>query len=127
MNLDRNTPIEFLNLTPHDVNVLDENNEVIVTFVSIAHPEFPVRLPVNTEDLGYFDVGPARVFEGETQVNLVRNTYGQIENLPEPRPNTLFIVSSVVHAHSERADLVVPSPLVRDDTGRVIGCEGFAL
>ena len=123
MKLNRNEAVRFVNLTSHDVHILDEDNNVLLIFPSVADPEAPVRLPVISEDLGDFGVASET-----TPVRLIRNSYGDVENLPEPRPNTLFIVSSVIQSQTNhRADLVVPSPQVRDAEGNVIGCRGFAL
>lgn len=55
-------------------------------------------------------------------------SYGQVENLPEPEENTILIVSALVaQALPERQDLAWPFPLLRDETGRVVGASGLAV
>lgn len=47
--------------------------------------------------------------------------------LPEPRAGTVFITSRVVAEHfPERADLVWPDGLVRDERGEVVADRRFA-
>ena len=136
-----NQMITFINLTEHNVNVLGDDNEVLVTFYpALNADDNPVRVPMKSEDLGYFDVDCTNAHVGEiadtgdeetgpnAQVAIVRTTYGSVENLPAPQPETLYIVSSMIQANCpERRDLVVPAPLVRDEKKRIIGCQGFSL
>ena len=59
-------------------------------------------------------------------IQLYSRSFGQVIDLPEPRLNTLFIVSALVlEAAKERKDLLAPGELVRDDKGRPIRCKGF--
>ena len=49
-------------------------------------------------------------------------------DLPDPQPNTVFIVSLPVKSHpavKKRQDVWAPGDLVRDEEGRPIGCIGF--
>jgi hypothetical protein len=53
--------------------------------------------------------------------------YGQVEGLPDPEPNTFYIVARLVlQACPNRKDLLAPGELVRDANGTVIGCKGFS-
>ena len=101
----------FINLTPHAVNVV---------------------LP-NGEELVIISTGIARVAETTTQIGeldgipLFKSTYGQVQGLPEPAPNTVYIVSKMVtDALPQRRDLFIPAVTVRDEQGRIIGCKGLA-
>lgn len=50
----------------------------------------------------------------------------EIVNLPEPKPDTCYIVSKILaQACPEREDLIFPGALVRDESGDVVGCTGF--
>jgi hypothetical protein len=61
-------------------------------------------------------------------VPLVAKRWGAVTGLPEAKPHTLYIVSTVVQsACPERPDLIAPHDIVRDGQGRVIGCRAFAL
>jgi len=59
---------------------------------------------------------------------LYRTTYGAVEGLPDPAPETLYVVSAVVAGRCEGPGmtLVVPDDLVRDEQGRVVGARGLA-
>lgn len=100
--------MKIVNLTPHPIRIV--NSEV---------REIPssgvVRISEVTIQVGDVDGIP-----------LVRKTYGQAEGLPEPQPDTLYIVSTMVRAaHPERTDLASPGDLVRDEQGNVIGCRNL--
>ena len=50
--------------------------------------------------------------------------YGDVENLPNPMPNTIYIVSALVASRvPTRSDVFYPCCMVRDTQGRVIGCK----
>lgn len=71
----------------------------------------------------------ARVAQTETEVGqwdyfpLVAGRYGETVGLPEANSDTLLIVSALVRtANPTRFDLVSPARLLRDESGRIIGC-----
>ena len=55
--------------------------------------------------------------------------YGELEGVPERQKDTLFIVSSMVLAASDRGDLVAPATghpdCVRNDKGQIVSVPGF--
>jgi len=100
--------MRLVNLTPHTVNVINGQN--------------------------YASEGVVRVSETETQVGevggipLFSKVFGKVVGLPEPTEGTMFIVSALVKAACpDRKDLLVPTKLVRDEKGNIIGCCGFAV
>ena len=51
----------------------------------------------------------------------------EIVNLPEPKPDTYYIVSKMLaQACPERKDLIFPGTVVRDADGHIIGCIDFS-
>ncbi len=65
------------------------------------------------------------------KVSLVRLSYGQPEDLPEPKEETKYFVSfltaQAAQAHLRSVDdLIFPGKLVRDRQGRIIGLVSFA-
>jgi hypothetical protein len=51
----------------------------------------------------------------------------EIVNLPEPKPDTCYIVSKILaQACPEREDLIFPGTLVHDADGHVVGCIDFS-
>jgi len=107
--------MKIINLTPHALNIVTDSGTV-----TIPPSGTVARVSVTRESAGTVTVGGV-------QVPLYRATYGAVEGLPAPEPNTLFVVSAVVAAAArDRTDLVVPDDLVRGDQGRVVGGRGVA-
>lgn len=105
-------PTEFINLTPHDIKLND--GTVYPTTGRIARV-------ANT--FSNFCNGIAKVF------------YGEVENLPEPKRGTMYIVSAMVLAAEKaknkcyrRKDLVAPATghpdCIRKD-GFIVSVPGF--
>lgn len=101
----------FVNLTPHVVNVRDANGDTI-----------------NIQPNG----GVARVAEKLTRIAVVggislnRQERGEVEGLPATAPETMYIVSAQVRlAVPHRLDVLSPGPLIRNEAGQPIGCDGF--
>lgn len=60
-------------------------------------------------------------------ISLYNVTYGEVTGLPEPEDGVLYIVSMMVLEACRREDLIAPVDMVRDNTGRIIGCRGFRI
>jgi hypothetical protein len=101
----------LVNLTPHSVTIHAPNGAV----VTLPPSEGIARVATEATQVGTVDGFP-----------VYREEYGEVTGLPEPQEGTHYIVSALVRAASpDRGDLLSPGRLVRDDQGRVIGCEGF--
>ena len=116
--------MNLINLTPHPVNLLNEQDETILTLP--GHPN-PPRLKQSDVVTGHF-----QVFEEQTStvisVPLSSTQFGEIQNLPDEVKGTLLIVSRLVMtACPDRDDLIVPNQPVRDEKGRIVGCRSFAM
>lgn len=103
----------IINLTPHDVTLLDEDNKVVEVF-----PASGEVLRLGTVDLG------SQVIVGVGRVDLVE--FGHLNNPPKPKINTWYIVSLPCALSRPRSDFLVPYMEVRDDQGRIIGCKSLA-
>jgi len=104
--------MNFINMTPHPITIVDENNDVVMT---IPKGEVVPRLSQTTE-----------VVDEVNGVVITETQFGKTQDLPEPNGD-LFIVSRLVlAANPDRNDLVVPNQLVRDDNGHIIGCRSLA-
>ncbi len=103
-----------INKTPHDVHIVDENNNLVKTYERGDQ----IRLAVKTVRLEPLQDG--------TPVS--QNEFGEPEGLPDYKPGVYYIVSQVVkNALYERVDLLVPAELVRDAKGNIIGCKSLGL
>jgi hypothetical protein len=100
----------FVNLTPHTLTIHLSEGKVL----KLA-PSGEVARVATVET-------PAEPVEG---VPTVRTAYGQVTGLPSSKVGTTLIVSGMVATASPRADVMSPGPLVRDDTGRPVGCRGL--
>ena len=103
--------VRLINLTPHEVNILGEDDRPILTL----HSEGVLRLSEKRTKVG--EVSGIPVFHKE---------YGEAE-LPPKEEGVFYIVSlPVAQAFPSRSDLLVPDQLVRDEKGRVIGARSFS-
>jgi len=106
--------MKIINLTPHVVNVQD--SEGIQSFPS----EGIAR--VQTSNKTFMCI--------ENDIPVSRVVYGATEGLPEPKENTLVIVSMVVaQANPTRHDLICPdsspSGAIRNAEGQITAVKGF--
>ena len=102
---------KIINLTPHTLNfVFNETKIDIEPSGSIAR--------VSAKDT------PMNPING---IPVLKTEYGEIENLPAPEVDTIYVVSSLVAARCpEREDVFVPGRPIRDDQGRIIGSAGLS-
>ena len=109
--------MNIINLTPHTVNVCNEDNAIIRSFESRGI----ARAKQTAEVVGNLD-----------GVELVSMAFGEPEDLPDYQEGYYYIVS-VITANAAKAvgrrvdDLLITSDPVRDSSGRIIGCRRFAL
>ena len=64
-------------------------------------------------------------------VPIVRTTFGQVEGLPEPSDDIMYIVSSLTVSAARRSgrttdDLLIPGRMVRDEEGVILGCQALS-
>ena len=91
--------MEIVNLTPHEVKVLDDDDNVIATFPSVG-----------VARARQHDV-PAGEIES---IPVVKTEFGEVSGLPEPTEGR------------STDDLLTTSGAVRDSQGRIVGCRAFA-
>lgn len=99
----------IINKVPHSINVLSETNELIAHF---PKSNGMIRLSQTTKIVGEINGIP-----------ISQTILGEPEQLPEYTKNVYYIVSHIVkQALPDRTDLLVPSQIVRDENGVIIGC-----
>ena len=108
-------PKKIVNLTPHPVSVISPDGSMRI---------FP---PSGTV---------ARVESTAIQVDTISGIpvmsvkFNALQNLPDPEPGTVFIVSAITAQAAKqagRSDCVIVNDAVRDSDGRIIGCRSFAV
>lgn len=99
------------NLTPHTINfIMDDGSALAVEPSGLV-----ARVSVRTETVGEIDRFP-----------VTKSVYGEVQDLPDPEPGTVYVVSSLVATRvTEREDVFIPNESVRDDKGRIIGCRSL--
>ena len=104
--------MEIINLTPHNINIVDDKG----TPLRVFEPSGTVaRVNERRMSRGFLD-----------DIRLYAKSYGEVENLPDPIPGTVFIVSNIVmEAEQNRTDLVCPDEFTRDQEGKIIGCKSL--
>ena len=107
----------ILNLTPHQITILDANGAEVAVFPPTGTV---ARAAQSDETCG--------VVEG---IEVVKTTFGKPTNLPAPKEGVWLVVSlatanAALAAGRPVEDLLLTSSPVRDETGRIIGCRRFA-
>ena len=105
--------MQIINLTPHSINFLDEDNNPILT----VDPSGVIARAKQTRTLCGNIAG----------VPVNQCAYGTVQGLPEPAKETIYIVSAITaQACPEREDVYIVDASVRDETGRIIGVRALA-
>jgi len=106
--------VRLVNATPHTVDIYLEDRLVL----SVPASGTLIRLAETRELLG-------ELLVDGVAVPVYRQHYGAAQ-LPPERPGVFYIVSVPVAQAYPRRDLLVPGRLLRDGSGRVLGCEGLS-
>lgn len=104
----------LINLTPRDLVLADPDTKAEIFTV----PASGKQALASTEDT------PVGLLHGQP---LTEVTYGEVENLPEPQPGVLYIVSAIAAAAApDRTDLLLTSRPIRNDAGQIVAVGAFA-
>ena len=122
--------MEIINRTPHDITMLNEENEVIWTF---PKSDEPIRLESSQVIVGEatdagFDTTKRNASDNIFITFDVKQVVYGDSNLPNYIEDRYYIVSALVaNAFPVREDLLMVNDTVRDENGRIIGCKSFAI
>lgn len=102
----------IFNLTPHRINIVDEEGNVIKVFES----EGVARAAQNDVQIG--------MLEG---IPIIETTFGKPVDLPEYDQGTYYIVSALTAKAASLSgrntqDLLLTGKTVRNSDGQIIGC-----
>ncbi len=110
--------MQIVNLTPHTINLMPEGLDgptITIPPSGIVARCITYRVQVDAITADGISV----------PVNQTR--FGEVDNLPEPQPDTIYVVSAIVaQAVPDRPDVFVVDDTVRDDQGRIIGARALA-
>lgn len=101
---------KVVNLTPHELNIVGEQSVTIPPSGQVA------RAAETTEIVG-----------SVAGIPIIHKTFGKVEGLPEPQPDTVFVVSLLVAQAVKRADVLTIGETIRNEKGQVIGAKSLAV
>ena len=113
------------NMTPHDITIIVDGVSVVFHsegIIRAAQHDEQVDEIVTDLDLGNSSAG--------FTIPVFSSTFGAPEGVPE-NLDGIYIVSSLAFQSLKAAGMpmehfVVPSGTIRDESGKIIGCKGFA-
>ena len=104
---------KVINMTPHPINLIDEFNVCYRTIESSGN----IRLESSISRIGMID-----------DIPFTATKFGDTKDIPKFKLGTYYIVSQLVlSAIKDRVDLLVPSEVVRDEEGNIIGCRSLSI
>lgn len=130
MNLVNLTPHSLAIHTPEGVFTLAPSGEV-ARVATINEEAAPIGI---TRTACHGECGGCGQLDGECvceqlgvpwSIPTVRTSYGEVTGLPAPEEGKVFIVSGMVASAAPRPDVFSPGDLVRDESGRPVGCKGL--
>ena len=106
----------IINLTPHKINIVDEEGNVVKIFESSSE----ARAAQKDVEIG--------TLEG---IPIVETEFGEPIGLPEYSQGTYYIVSAITAKAASLSgrntrDLLLTSKTVRNSNGQIIGCQALA-
>ena len=110
--------MNIVNLTPHALNFMPEGPDGPT--VTIPPSGQVARCAVHRVQVDTVTVDGITIPVNQTQ-------FGTVTGLPDPQPDTIYIVSSLVaQAVPDRQDVFIVDDAVRDEQGRIIGARALA-
>ena len=109
---------KIINLTPHQIVLMPEGPDGPT--VTIPPSGQVARCEVNRVQVNTIVVDGISVPVNQTQ-------FGRVDGLPDPQPDTIYVVSALVaQAMPWRDDVFIVDDTVRDEQGRIIGARALA-
>lgn len=106
--------MKIVNLTPHPLNMKTDSGDVII------QPSGTVARATTTRNI------ISNVNVDGINIPINKTVFGDVDGLPDPQPDTIFIVSMLVANAVQRPDVLIVDDTVRDDQGRIVGAKAFA-
>ena len=109
--------VEFINLTPHELNVRKEDG----SFLTVPPSGTVARVSVQAMTMGRIDgvVITGQAFESD------------ISGVPPRKDGTYYVVSRLaadaLKEEGRVEDILIPGPAIRDEDGKIVGCDGFSV
>lgn len=111
--------MRIINLTPHAINLMPAGPDGPT--VTIPPSGQVARCAVDRVQVDTITV------DGGISVPVNTTRFGQVSGLPDPQPDTIYVVSALVaQATPDRQDVFIVDDAIRDDQGRIIGARALA-
>ena len=108
--------IKIVNLTPHKITFIGDKGRL-----GIDPSGTIARVSAKVKETGHIYVTKFGI-----SIPITETTYGEVEGLPDPVDDTIYIVSSLVAQRvPDRKDVFIPNESVRDENGHIIGCRSL--
>jgi len=120
--------MKIVNLTPHQINIYVAGlggNELLLEVESTG----VARCKVERKQTGSITVANGQETmdcNGLEGIVLYNTQFGEVTGLPESQKNTIYVVSMLVAQAAKRSDVYSPGELLRDASGKPIGCLGLS-
>ena len=110
--------MNIVNLTPHALNLMPQGPDGPV--VTIPPSGQVARCVVSRVQVDTVTADGIIVPVNQTR-------FGEVFDLPDPQPDTIYVVSALAaQAVPDRQDVFIVDDTVRDDQGRIIGAKALA-
>ncbi len=108
----------IVNKTPHALTLVTESGNIVIEPTTP-----PARVSESSEKIASITLDAAKGID----IPVTRKSYGEVENLPDPQDDVVYVVSALVAGRvPEREDVLITSSPVRDEGGRIVGCRELA-
>lgn len=103
--------MQIINLTPHELVIVNSSGHSWRTYPTTGHI---ARVSLKYQPSGMVE-----------SLQTFRVVPGEVEGLPDPKPDTIFVVSAVLASMVKRSDVMSPGELVRNALGHPVACKGL--
>lgn len=123
--------MQLINATPHEVKIHATRTRTgefsLHEVVALPAGELVLRCQEQRNHAGEFYMDGVSITLSRLECGAVTAVQGGSEvPVPEPQDGVVYVVSALVRlASPHRTDFLSPGPLIRDEDGNVIGCQGL--
>ena len=106
--------MKLVNLTPHELRFFTTEGDLI----KLSPSGVVARVDTHAKKIKDIDIGG-------TILPIYSVTYSNVTHIPDPKPDVIYVVSSIVAMHAGRTDVMSPNTsketIIRDSNGYLIG------
>lgn len=103
---------KLINLTPHDIHILNANGELVETLPKSDNP-----LRVESEN---------KLVDTVNGYGIYKTMFGELSYTPVVDDSLVYVVSMLCAKVANRVDFLIVNDTVRNAEGNIVGCKSFA-